>query len=252
MGQITGFTAERMLAIENGTVVDGHISGSNLILEKKDGGLIDAGNVRGPQGIAGPPGGIADAPINGTLYLRKDGVWVPALIAPSDGKKYAMKDGAWVNLEHPWKLEFNDIGPTPPAGFLAGDLVPGEHYYVSFTGMGNIVNYNIRFAIAGSAVNNSARLTFPAGLRPAVDHFSIAYFSRTGISNAQAGFSLAAYGANGVVTTPQDVAALMVSESSVGFGDGAVVAEAVATLQVHMSGSFIRSSSDLPSTAVYI
>lgn len=47
MSTVTGFTAERMLAIENGTVVDGSVVGDNLILTTKDGTPIDAGNVRG-------------------------------------------------------------------------------------------------------------------------------------------------------------------------------------------------------------
>src|SRR5688500_8739258 len=56
MAVVTGFTAARMLEIENTTVVDGTISGDNLLLEQRDGTIIDAGNVRGPQGIPGTNG----------------------------------------------------------------------------------------------------------------------------------------------------------------------------------------------------
>ncbi|MET0464724.1 MAG: hypothetical protein ABW007_16300 [Chitinophagaceae bacterium] len=56
MAKVTGFTAERMLVIENETVVDGEVQGDNLILLTREGTPIDAGNVRGPQGIQGPPG----------------------------------------------------------------------------------------------------------------------------------------------------------------------------------------------------
>ena len=56
MATVTGFTAERMLQIENTTVVDGDVVGDNLILLQRDGTQINAGNVRGPQGIQGPPG----------------------------------------------------------------------------------------------------------------------------------------------------------------------------------------------------
>lgn len=53
MTSVTGFTAERMQEIEDGTVVDGSVVGDDLILEKHDGTTINAGNVRGPDG---PPG----------------------------------------------------------------------------------------------------------------------------------------------------------------------------------------------------
>lgn len=59
MATITGFTAERMLVIENETVVDGEVQGDNLILITREGTPIDAGNVRGPVGPTGPAGGVS-------------------------------------------------------------------------------------------------------------------------------------------------------------------------------------------------
>jgi microcystin-dependent protein len=56
MATITGFTAARMLVIENSTVVDGEIQGDNLILVQRDGTEIDAGSVRGVPGPVGPEG----------------------------------------------------------------------------------------------------------------------------------------------------------------------------------------------------
>lgn len=56
MATVTGLTAERMLAIEAGSVVDGDVVGDNLILTKHDGSQVNAGNVRGPVGPAGPVG----------------------------------------------------------------------------------------------------------------------------------------------------------------------------------------------------
>lgn len=53
MATITGFTAERMLAMEAATIVDGDVVGNNLILTKHDGSTVDAGNVRGPTGTPG-------------------------------------------------------------------------------------------------------------------------------------------------------------------------------------------------------
>lgn len=53
MATVTAFTAERMLDIENSTIVDGDIVGDNLILKRRDDVTIDAGNVRGPIGLPG-------------------------------------------------------------------------------------------------------------------------------------------------------------------------------------------------------
>lgn len=55
MATVTSYTAERMKAIEDGTVVDGDVVGNDLILTRHDGSQINAGNVRGPQGTPGPP-----------------------------------------------------------------------------------------------------------------------------------------------------------------------------------------------------
>jgi hypothetical protein len=56
MATVTGFTAERMLVIENETVIDGEVQGDNLILQQRGGTQIDAGNVRGPKGDKGDTG----------------------------------------------------------------------------------------------------------------------------------------------------------------------------------------------------
>ena len=56
MATITGFTAARMLEIENESIVDGDVVGNNLILKRRDNVEINAGNVRGPQGIQGNVG----------------------------------------------------------------------------------------------------------------------------------------------------------------------------------------------------
>jgi hypothetical protein len=56
MATVTGFTAERMLVIENETVIDGEVQGDNLILQQRGGAQIDAGNVRGPKGDKGDTG----------------------------------------------------------------------------------------------------------------------------------------------------------------------------------------------------
>jgi microcystin-dependent protein len=53
MVTVNGMTAERMLTIENNSVVSGAVVGNNLILTKHGGGTINAGNVRGATGLPG-------------------------------------------------------------------------------------------------------------------------------------------------------------------------------------------------------
>jgi len=55
MATITGYTAARMQDIEDSSIVGGTIVGDNLILDRFDGGTVDAGEVRGPVGEVGPP-----------------------------------------------------------------------------------------------------------------------------------------------------------------------------------------------------
>jgi len=56
MTTVTSLTADRMLAIEAASVVDGDVVGDNLILTKHDGSQINAGSVRGAPGPPGPVG----------------------------------------------------------------------------------------------------------------------------------------------------------------------------------------------------
>ena len=58
---VTSFTAARMLEIEQSSVVDGHVQEDSLVLVTRGGSEIVAGNVRGPRGIKGDPGGVPDA-----------------------------------------------------------------------------------------------------------------------------------------------------------------------------------------------
>lgn len=67
MATVTGLTAARMLLIEAASVVGGFIQNDDLILTQFDGTQINAGNVRGPQGIQGPPGSIEVSPAGGDL-----------------------------------------------------------------------------------------------------------------------------------------------------------------------------------------
>lgn len=53
MTTVTGFTAARMLDIENNSIISGTIVGDNLILTRQGGGTVNAGNVRGATGDPG-------------------------------------------------------------------------------------------------------------------------------------------------------------------------------------------------------
>lgn len=61
MATATGFTAARMLEIENSCIVDGEVVGDALILTQRDGTEINAGSVRGPQGMPGAAGAAGAA-----------------------------------------------------------------------------------------------------------------------------------------------------------------------------------------------
>src|SRR5690349_2014161 len=64
---VTGLTAARMLLIEAMSVISGAVVGDDLILQRRDGLTINAGNVRGPAGPEGPPGSIEVSPAGGDL-----------------------------------------------------------------------------------------------------------------------------------------------------------------------------------------
>lgn len=67
MPTVTGYTAEYMEEINDNTVVDGNIVGDNLILVTRGGTNIDAGNVRGPQGIQGLTGEVSTVELNAAI-----------------------------------------------------------------------------------------------------------------------------------------------------------------------------------------
>lgn len=70
MATITGFTAAKMLEIENATIVDAEVRpDGHLWLIQHDGNDIDAGSVQGPAGPVGPQGPPAVASIPGEVKL---------------------------------------------------------------------------------------------------------------------------------------------------------------------------------------
>lgn len=67
MAEVTGFTAERMLEIENDTIISGQVVNGRLQLVSREGQVIDAGRVLGVEKVAhGSNANVArpvDAPI---------------------------------------------------------------------------------------------------------------------------------------------------------------------------------------------
>lgn len=76
MATVTGYTAERMKVIEDTTVVGGNVVGDNLILTKRDASVINAGSVRGPQGIQGVPGEVSLATLKARVPAGSVLMWM--------------------------------------------------------------------------------------------------------------------------------------------------------------------------------
>lgn len=103
---VTGYTAERMLAIERSTVVGGRIVGDNLVLTTRDGSTVTAGNVRGPEGDRGDAGGIWDATadLKGALKLAgniggtADVPTVTGVLDASVDSTLAKVKGDWIDV----------------------------------------------------------------------------------------------------------------------------------------------------------
>lgn len=257
MATITGYTAARMKEIEDTTVVDGEVVGNNLILQTREGTPIDAGNVRGPQGIKGDPGDLVDEPyLDGKFYGRKAGAWAPLNdeLAPEDGQKYVLKDGIWVRADRPWKIEFNNSGPTPPVGFTVGDLTEFANWYVRFSGAGYLVHYNFEFSINGSDVSTAARFTLPASLYPVVTDVVVGNMTDPRFDHVfTQGIGIGRIDIDGKITFPREKPGVM-TEASVTVGGDPIVSvyDVADAVIVRMAGSYIRASDVPPSTATLL
>ena len=146
MATVTGFTASRMIALENSTVVGGTIAGDDLILQQHDGVTINAGNVRGPQGPAG---------INGTNGATGQG-WVPVEIGNAKNLDNFQDPGTYSQTQRSEAVSGTNY-PTPYAGFLEVVSTPGgftkQVYTVGDMGSPTSPDLNnsyVRFCNAGS------------------------------------------------------------------------------------------------------
>jgi microcystin-dependent protein len=80
MTSVTAYTAQRMKAIEDNTVISGAVVGNNLILTKFNSTTINAGSVIGPQGIQGVPGEVSLAQLNQAVPAGAITMWPFAAI----------------------------------------------------------------------------------------------------------------------------------------------------------------------------
>lgn len=58
MATVTSYTKDRLDELMDENIVDGAIVGDDLILEKRDGSTVNAGDVRGPAGTDAAPGSV--------------------------------------------------------------------------------------------------------------------------------------------------------------------------------------------------
>lgn len=119
MATVTGLTADRMIAMENATVVDGNVVGPDLILVTRDGTQINAGVVQGTKGDQGTPG------INGSGFIICTSTTRPVLTPADEGKAIYETDTKLIRLwtGTRWKLQEKIIcsSGSHPTGLVAAD-----------------------------------------------------------------------------------------------------------------------------------
>jgi hypothetical protein len=100
MATVTGFTAARMLAIENSTIDDAQLSGDNLILIRHDGTQINVGSVRGATGAAGPTGEVSDAELAAAVAASETsaGRGIIAYDEVAVEQSMTFQDNAWATV----------------------------------------------------------------------------------------------------------------------------------------------------------
>lgn len=116
MPTVTVYTAERMQEIEDESIVDGDVVGDNLILTRHDGGTINAGSVRGPQGVAGPTGDVNITQLNEVKDRTPAGATMMWLF-PTAPDGWIFIEGqaiAGANVSMP------DLWAAAPAGWKSG------------------------------------------------------------------------------------------------------------------------------------
>ena len=131
MATVTGYTAAKMKAMEDASIVSGTISGGHLVLTKHDTSTIDAGNVVGPTGAQGPAG-ITNCPmvhtwsLSGTIFVPSGafGFIPPMAISVPSGtgrgvKLRAVRYGIRAGTSVTFSFQRNGANVTGLAGLTA-------------------------------------------------------------------------------------------------------------------------------------
>jgi microcystin-dependent protein len=106
MATVVTYKPERVQEIVDGTVMDGTVNAGRLMLEYRDGDIVDAGGVMGPQGFQGP-----GHPLNGAQIALYAGTVAPL--------GWLFCDGSPVSRANFPEL-FAQIGTTYGAGDASG------------------------------------------------------------------------------------------------------------------------------------
>lgn len=113
MATVTGYTAERMQAIEDSSIVDGDVVGGDLILKQRDLTEINAGSVIGPQGIQGPQGPTSIEVVTSTTRPTGGALFEGLFIYETDTNQTYFWDGTnWQQLSP--KVATSTTRPAAP------------------------------------------------------------------------------------------------------------------------------------------
>jgi hypothetical protein len=120
MATVTAYTAERMKQIEDSSIVTCSVVGNNLIVTRFNNTQINAGNVRGPQGIQGPMGVTSISICTSTTRPTGASLFTGLAIYETDTKRFYIYDGAtWVYRGGTWIC----TSVTRPASPFAGLMI---------------------------------------------------------------------------------------------------------------------------------
>lgn len=165
MTTITGLTAERMIEIEDASVVSGTVVTDDLILTNHGGDTINAGNVRGPQG----PQGLGPGMIPGEVRLWSG----DTLPDPDEYSIWVWANGSsYVIADHPIAASYIadawntfDGASSPGAGnFRVPDLrglVPAGLDQMPSGARANRMTRSVAIVLAGKTGEETHVITVP-------------------------------------------------------------------------------------------
>lgn len=153
MATVTGYTAERMLEIENSTVVDGDVVGDDLVLLQRDGTPINAGSVRGPQGVAGPTGPTSIAVATSSTRPTGGSLFEGLGLHETDTKRFYIYDGtAWKYRGGIWICTSSTRPASPFAGLEIFETDTKKYYIYNGTAWSLPVNIPGGLVATGGSV----------------------------------------------------------------------------------------------------